>query len=137
MKLFNNVTGNLEQDAVSLTLFVVSMKELFGIYNYSLTAIYITFIYAIFKLIRSTFVPSSNRIPIEECKDPTFILMLCETIQLYRLKQMLPEEEELYFLLIDIMRSPDFLKKLSGDSIKSIKNKNQAQKITNRVFKED
>ena len=50
---------------------------------------------------------------------------------------MLPEEEELYFLLIDIMRSPDFLKKLSGDSIKSIKNKNQAQKITNRVFKED
>lgn len=68
-------------------------------------------------------VPSSNKIPIEECKDPAYILMLCETIQLYRLKQMLPEEEELYFLLIDIMRSPDFLKKLSGDSMKSIKNK--------------
>jgi hypothetical protein len=80
MELFKNVTGNLEQEAVSLTLFVISMKKLFGIDNYPLTTIYITFIYAIFKLIRTTFVPSSNRIPIEECKDPTFILMLCETI---------------------------------------------------------
>lgn len=44
--------------------------------------------------------------------------MLCETIHLYRLKQMLHEEEELYFLLIDIMRSPQIFKAICGDSIK-------------------
>jgi hypothetical protein len=122
------VTGNLENKAVSLTFFVASVRKmkLNFLENKSLGVIYITFIYGFFKIFRSLFVSPVSKIPIKECKDPAYILMLIETIELYRLKQMLQEEEELYFLLIDIMRSPDFLKKLSGDSCKSIKNKHHA-----------
>jgi len=35
------------------------------------------------------------------------------------------------------MRSPDFLKKLTGDSLKSAKTKHSAAKLNNRKFKED
>jgi hypothetical protein len=35
------------------------------------------------------------------------------------------------------MRSPDFLKKLTGDSLKSAKTKHSARRLTNRKYKED
>jgi hypothetical protein len=37
------------------------------------------------------------------------------------MKEKLKEEEELYFLLIDIMRSPVIFKAICGDSIKASK----------------
>jgi hypothetical protein len=76
------------------------------------------FVYAIAKLFRSGFVPITDQIVITDAKDPTQILLLCETIHLYRLKQMLKEEEKLYFLLMDIMRSPHIFKEITGSSIK-------------------
>mmetsp|Transcript_16781 Transcript_16781/g.25857 ORF Transcript_16781/g.25857 Transcript_16781/m.25857 type:complete len:135 (+) Transcript_16781:10011-10415(+) len=63
-------------------------------------------------------VPDTSKIPITDARDPKDLLMLCETINLYRLKQMSTEEEKLYFLLIDIMRSPVIFKAISKDSIK-------------------
>jgi len=47
--------------------------------------------------------------------------MLCETINVYRLKENYTKEEELYFLLIDIMRSPEQLKMITGSSLKTKK----------------
>jgi hypothetical protein len=61
--------------------------------------------------------------------------MLCETIHLYRLKQMLAEEEMLYFLLIDILRSPQIFKAICGDSIKDIKPMKPVQIKQNSVVK--
>jgi hypothetical protein len=51
-------------------------------------------------------VPITSAIYVNDAPDPDDILMLCETIILYRLKEKLAEEEELFFLLTDIMRSP-------------------------------
>ena len=68
---------------------------------------------------RSSLLGQTSAIPITDAKDPIDILMLCETIHLCRLKQMLKKEEELYFLLIDIMRSPVILKAICGDSMKT------------------
>lgn len=78
--LFKNVTGNLDNKAVSLTFFVASVRKLVGVENKSLAVIYITFIYGFFKIFRSIFVEPVTRIPIRECKDPAYILMLIETI---------------------------------------------------------
>ena len=75
-------------------------------------------IYAVAKLFRSGFVPITDQIVITDARDPTQILLLCETIHLYRLKQMLKEEEKLFFLLLDIMRSPHIFKEITGSSIK-------------------
>lgn len=80
MDLFKNVTGNLENNAFSLTFFVCSVGKLVGLENKSLAVIYITFVYGFFKIFRSIFVEPATRIPIRECKDPAYILMLIETI---------------------------------------------------------
>ena len=71
--------------------------------------------------------PNTNEIFITDAKDPVDMLMLCEVIHLYRLKQMLIEEEELYFLLIDIMRSPQVFKAITSDSIKTVEREEQAK----------
>lgn len=63
-------------------------------------------------------VPITAAILINDSPFPEDILMLCETIKLYRLKGRLDDEEELFFLLIDIMRSPQVLKAICGDSTK-------------------
>ena len=75
--------------------------------------------YAASKLFKQIFVPDTQRIPIIDARDPDDVMMLCETINLYRLKEMLTQEEELFFLLIDIMRSPVVFKDLCKDSIKN------------------
>ena len=62
--------------------------------------------------------PNIAEFSILDAPHPDDIMMLCETIHLYRLKQMLVEEEELYFLLIDIMRSPQVLKAICGETKK-------------------
>jgi hypothetical protein len=58
------------------------------------------------KLFRVGLVPVTASIYINDAPNPDDLLMLCETIILYRLKERLVEEEELFFLLVDIMRSP-------------------------------
>ena len=42
--------------------------------------------------------------------------MLIESIQVCRLKNELRKEEELYYLLIDILRNPVVFKHICGDS---------------------
>ena len=78
--------------------------------NYSLISFYIVIIYTISKLIRLGFVPVTSAIFINDAPNPDDLLDLCEIIHLFRMKEMFYEEEELYFLLIDIMRSPEIFK---------------------------
>ena len=86
-------------------------------------SVYISIIYAIAKIFRSSFVPITAQIFVFDAPNPDDLLMLIETISLYRLKEKLKEEEELYFLLLDIMRSPQVFKAICGDSIKTSKPK--------------
>jgi piezo-type mechanosensitive ion channel component 1/2 len=76
-------------------------------------------VYAIGKLLRSALIPLTDAIIIEDAHSPDDLLMLCDTIVLYRLKGNLIEEEQLYFLLIDILRSPQVLKAIAKDSIRT------------------
>jgi hypothetical protein len=75
-------------------------------------------VYAVAQLFRTIFVPLTVSIPILDARNTEQLLLLCETIHLYRLKQMLIEEERLFFLLIDIMRSPHIFKEITGNSIR-------------------
>lgn len=44
--------------------------------------------------------------------------MICQCIYIYRVQKNLRNEEELYMILIDIMRSPETLKSITGTSLK-------------------
>lgn len=97
-----------------------SRKTLPSIINFPLVTFYISIIYVIAKLFRTAMVPISAAVFINDSPFPEDVLMLCETIILYRLKGRLDDEEELFFLLIDIMRSPQVLKAICGDSTKTL-----------------
>ena len=119
--LFENVTSrsSLQTDQLGVSLFIVSKRALPSFLTYPLLTFYISIIYVIAKLFRAGVVPITASIFINDAPNPDDILMLCETIILYRLKEMLAEEEELFFLLVDIMRSPQVFKAICGDSIKT------------------
>lgn len=105
---------------MGLSFFVFSRKTLPSIINFPLITFYISIIYVVAKLFRTSLVPISAAVIINDAPFPEDILMLCETIKLYRLKGRLDDEEELFFLLIDIMRSPQVLKAICGDSTKTL-----------------
>jgi len=119
--LFDNVTSksSLQMDQLGVSLFIVSKRALPSFLTYPLLTFYISIIYVLAKLFRGAFVPITASIFINDAPNPDDILMLCETIILYRLKEMLAEEEELFFLLVDIMRSPQVFKSICGESNKT------------------
>ena len=96
-----------------------SKKVLPAFLGVNLVTFYITITYAIFRLFRSTFVPVVSSIFITDAPNPDDLLQICEIIHLYRMKEMFVEEEELYFLLVDIMRSPMVFKSITGEYKKS------------------
>ena len=55
--------------------------------------------------------------------EPDGLLNLCEGVIIYRLENNLKMEAELYYTLIDIFRSPEILKIVTGGCLTSIKKK--------------
>ena len=72
---------------------MLSRKTLPSYINYPLLTFYISIIYVIAKLFRTGMVPITAAIFINDAPLPDDLLMLCDTITLYRLKNNLIEEE--------------------------------------------
>jgi hypothetical protein len=68
------------------------------------------------KLLRGIIVIGSNRYFITEIPDSEQLLLLCECIYIYRMQSKLEKEEELYFVMMDILRSPEMVKQITGSS---------------------
>ena len=77
--------------------------------------------YVVASALRSGIVPFSYQIFITDAPLTEDILMICTSIHIYRMQRDLEQEEELYFILIDIMRSPEMIKELSKSSLKKRK----------------
>ena len=76
---------------------------------------YISIILVIANYFRFLFQGSVHNIIISDIPYPDPILALCNAIYAERRSRNLRREEELFYILIDILRSPDTLKKLTGD----------------------
>jgi hypothetical protein len=46
------------------------------------------------------------------------IIMICQCVYIYRVQRDLEKEEEMFMILMDIMRSPETLKSITGTSLK-------------------
>mmetsp|Transcript_8067 Transcript_8067/g.11220 ORF Transcript_8067/g.11220 Transcript_8067/m.11220 type:complete len:134 (+) Transcript_8067:1201-1602(+) len=95
-----------------------TLPNIFADYGTSLLVFYISVVFVIAALFRSVFVPKSDEIFITDAPATEDILKICQSIHIYRVHRELQKEEELYHILIDIMRSPEMIKSVCGSSLK-------------------
>ena len=74
------------------------------------------------------FLGSAERIMYTEMVLPNKLLSLCEGIRIARIKKDYLQEEQLYYVLIDLMRSPEMIKNITKSSLIFIQDKNILQK---------
>ena len=67
---------------------------------------------------RSSMLLPPNNTFIQDARDPGKLLNLVACIYRQRLEKNLKREEELFFLLQEVLRSPELLKHLTGSSLK-------------------
>ena len=95
-----------------------TLPNLLANYDTSILVFYISVVFVIAAVFRSIFVPKTDEIFITGAPKTDDILKICQSIHIYRVQGELEKEEELYHILIDIMRSPEMIKSVCGSSLK-------------------
>ena len=90
--------------------------------EYSVLTFYAIIVLAVGRIIRSVLAGQTEALFITEVPRPDRLLILCEGVIISRMERRLDREEELFFVLIDILRSPEILKIITQSSL-SLKKK--------------
>ena len=85
-------------------------------FNYSVLTFYISFVLVVGNYVRNFFTGQPEKISLTEMPHNEELLDLCEGINVSRYSFNFEEEEKLYYILIEIMRSPDYLRLLTSSS---------------------
>ena len=114
----------------------ITFSDLFSkvTFGYDVLTFYVTFVIVAGKIVRAIFLGNAERIMYIEMVNPNRLLSLCEGIKISRIKNEFLEEERLYYLLIDLMRSPEIIKNMTQSSLIFIQDNNIVKK--NVVVKE-
>lgn len=100
---------------------IISDKYSPATFNFSAITFYISVVYLIARLIRSATSNASVNFVMSEIQNPDYLINLCEGIYVSRMTDELVKEEVLYYELMDIFRSPELIKMVTGRS--SVKDK--------------
>ena len=111
------------KDFDGIRLYVVSEKYSPVTFNFSVITFYISVVYLVGKLLRVIISGGANNIPLVDMRHPDALMNICSGIYVCRMNGDLRKEEELYYELIDILRSPELMKMITGSS--SIKEKQE------------
>ncbi len=85
--------------------------------SYDVLTFYVTFILIIGKFVRSIISGEAERVIYSEMPRPHKLLIMCEGIKISRYKKDLVREDRLYYVLIDLLRSPEMLKMITKSSL--------------------
>ena len=94
---------------------LVSTSFLAGL---NVTTFYTTITLVVGSSLRPVFIFGTWRGWIYECTHPDLIIKVIEAVYMYRHEENLEKEEESYRILIEIIRSPEFLKTIGGSTLK-------------------
>ena len=97
----------------------LTFTDLFSdvIFGYDVITFYITFIFVSGKIIRAIFLGRAEDVIYTEMVNQNKLFSVCEGIKISRLKKNFLQEGKLYFLLIDMMRSPEIIKNMTKSSL--------------------
>ena len=85
--------------------------------GYSVLTFYSAFVLLVGSYVREFLESSPETIMFDEMPHPQKIVDLCEGVKIARYENKFKEEEYLYTMLIELMRSPDYLKILTSSSL--------------------
>jgi len=89
--------------------------------GYSVLTFYISFVLLAGSYVREFLANEPEKIMLEEMPHPKKIVELCEGIKISRYSYDLKSEEYLYTILIELLRSPDYLKLITDSSLDHFK----------------
>lgn len=97
--------------------------------SYDVLTFYVSFILIIGRFVRTFVSGEAEKVIYTEMPRPHKLVHLCEGIKISRYKQDLEREDKLYYVLIDLMRSPEILKMITKSSLQfthsTVSSKNQ------------
>ena len=96
--------------------------------GYSVITFYITFVLLVGSYVRDFLASDPETITLDEMPHPKKIVDLCEGIKIARYGYDFKNEEYLYTILIELMRSPDYLKILTDSSLDHFKSRENLTK---------
>jgi hypothetical protein len=119
---FWNVSSHSFNDGpIGLRIYILSDNYSSVTFNFSIITFYISIVYFMGRIIRMVTVGNGLNIVMTDMKNCEHLRTLCAAIFISRMTGKLLKEEELYYELIDILRSPEFTKVLTGSSSIKVK----------------
>ena len=108
-------------DSTPLELHIFSDQISETTSGYDVLTFYISFVLLAGSYVREFLANDPEKIMLEEMPHPKRIVDLCEGIKIARYSYDLKTEEYLYTILIELMRSPDYLKLITDSSLDHFK----------------
>ena len=97
--------------------------------SYSVLTFYLSFVLIAGSYVRSFLQGQPEKIILTEMPESEQLVNLCEGIKTARFSFDLEKEEHLYYVLIELMRSPDYLKLLTKSSLQQFKDRKENFKV--------
>ena len=123
-----NDTSNINEKE-GLIFHVFSDKVSTTTSGYSIITFYVTFILIVGTYVRNFFAGQPSKISLTEMPNCKEIINLCEGIKVARNSYDFEQEEKLYYILMEFMRSPDYLRLLTNSSVEQF---NKRKKLTEK-----
>ena len=98
--------------------------------GYSVITFYVTFVLLAGNYVRNFFAGEPSKITLTEMPECLDLINLCEGIKIARFSYDFEQEEKLYYILMELMRSPDYLKSLTKPSVQQF---NERKNLTDRA----
>ena len=112
-----------------LFFYILSDKVSSTTSGYSVVTFYVTFVLLVGNYVRNFFAGEPSKITLTEMPQCKEIINLCEGIRTARNSFQLEKEENYYYILMELMRSPDYLKYLTKSSVDQY---NDRKKMTDK-----
>ncbi|MCQ2819658.1 MAG: hypothetical protein MJ252_20530, partial [archaeon] len=122
---------NIDESFVFITFSDYFSQVTFG---YNVLTFYVGFIVVIGQVLRSALLGEAERCIYSEMVNTNKLMNVCEGIRISRIRKDLLQESRLYFLLIDLMRSPEIIKRMTKSSLVFVEKGNIVEESNIREY---
>jgi hypothetical protein len=131
LEAYFSVKKNDNNQTEGIVFHVFSDKVSSSISGYSILTFYVSFILLAGTYVRNFFAGQPTKITLTEMPYCQEIINLCEGIKISRNSFDFNQEEKLYYILIELMRSPDYLRFLTESSVEQFNRRKILTQKTN------